>query len=80
LDDRAARRARLQIRVLLLVYRAERARARRPGGNSELEHTVRRRSLEILDNVRASLNGAAPWHPEVIAELASARAEIASEA
>ena len=79
MDDRALSRARLQIRLLLVMYRAERRRARRPGGNPHLENRVRTRSLEILEDVQARLSPAAAPNPELDAEISAARDEIASQ-
>ena len=77
MHDPAAKRALLQIRLLLVVYRAERERARRRGGNPDHVSRVRARCLEILDEVHARLNGPASSNSEVLAELAAARDEIA---
>jgi hypothetical protein len=70
-----AARARLQIRAVLVVYRAERARALRLGTDLA---PLRVRSLEILDDVRAQLDGKARWHGAVQDQLAKAREEVAA--
>lgn len=70
-----AARTRLQIRAVIVVYRAERARAQRFGTDLD---PVRTRSLEILDDVRATLDGEARWHGEVRDQLAAAREEVAA--
>ncbi len=77
--DEAAR-VRLQIRAVLTVYRAEmsRLKAWQPSGETSEQYatSLRARCVEILDAARAQLDGSAPWHPDVITELAQARAEI----
>jgi hypothetical protein len=70
-----ASRLRLQIRAVLVVYRAERERANRRGTDLE---PIRARSLEILDRVGAELDGKAPWHTEVRDQLAAAREEVST--
>ena len=80
MNDRTMRRARLQIDLVLVVYRAERDRARRRGGNPEVEHRIRARSLEILDGLRTRIAGDPASDPDVLAELAAARDAVASEA
>jgi hypothetical protein len=77
MDDRARRRVTLQIRLLLVVHRAERQRAQRPGGDPDVERRVRTRCLEILDDLDLRLSGDAASDPGVFAELAAARDEIA---
>jgi len=77
--DEAAR-VRLQIRAVITVYRAEmsRLKAWQPSGETSEEYakSLRSRCIDILDAARALLDGSAPWHPDVIAELEQARAEI----
>jgi len=77
--DEAAR-VRLQIRAVIAVYRAETVRLKtwQPSDETREEYakSLRMRCLEILDAVRAELDGSAPWHPDLISELAQARAEI----
>ena len=68
-----ASRPRLQIRAVLVVYRAERERATRRGTDLE---PIRARSLQILDRVGAELDGKARWHTEVREQLAAAREEV----
>lgn len=63
----------LQIRLVVAVYRYELL------GGAELDD-LRVRCLAILDEVRSRLNGHAAWHPELLQELASARAELSSAA
>ncbi len=77
-----ADRARLQIRVVTTIYRAELARIER-SGLSDGEQAARRDhlrelSFQVLDRARGALDGQAPWHPDVLAELATAREEIAA--
>ena len=79
--DEAAR-ARLQIRAVMVVFRAEMAHPRTDVADESRQRfkaQLRRRSLELLDNARAKLDGQAPWHPEVLAELLTARAEVVGE-
>jgi hypothetical protein len=68
-----ASRTRLQIRAVLVVYRAERERAERRGADLA---PIRARSIEILDRVEAELDGKARWHSEARDQLAAAREEI----
>jgi hypothetical protein len=68
-----ASRTRLQIRAVLVVYRAERERADRRGTDLK---PIRARSIEILDRVEAELDGKARWHTEVRQELTAARQEV----
>ncbi len=77
--DEAAR-VRLQIRVVRVVYRAEKEwietiAASREARQEELDG-LRARSVEILDLVRAGLDGSAAWHPELLEELAHVRMEV----
>ena len=66
--DREAR-TRLQIRAVMVVVRAARAR----GSGDE---SLQRRALAILDRARAELDGREAWHAEADVELRRARAEV----
>jgi len=80
MDDAA--RVRLQIRAVITVYRAEmsRLKAWKPSGETSEKYakSLRARCIDILDAARAELDGSAPWHPDVLTELANARAEISA--
>ncbi|HEX2222430.1 MAG TPA: hypothetical protein VHK06_07875 [Candidatus Limnocylindria bacterium] len=75
-------RARLQIRAVLVAYRAEVGRLARSELSDEQRAAaldgLRGRSVEILDLVRDALDGSADWHPELLRELAEARSEVES--
>jgi hypothetical protein len=77
--DRAAK-ARMQIRVVLVVWRLETARLARldlsPADRLEWEDRLRARSLALLDGAQEQLDGAHAWHSEVRRQLLSARAEV----
>jgi hypothetical protein len=79
--DEAAR-VRIQIRAVLIVYRTELGRLKiwHPSGETSEEYlaSLRTRCLDILDAARAELDGSAPWHPDLIAELGQARIEISA--
>lgn len=70
---------RMQIRAVLTVFRSEGARLRRrypeDSGADALER-LRLRSLELLENARAELNGEAARRPELLRELESAHDEV----
>jgi hypothetical protein len=71
---------RMQIRVVLTVFRAEMARLERVdplGASFDAGRLLRIRSMELLENARARLNGRGRSHPELLAELDSAREEVA---
>lgn len=74
---------RFQIRAVLVVYRAEMARLDRSSRSDETVTEVlgglRARSLQLLDTARAGLDGQAAWHPDLLDELARARAEITGD-
>ena len=73
----------MQIRAVLTVFRSEGARLRRryaaDSGADALER-LRVRSIELLDNARAELNGEAQRNPELVDELDAARAEVSDTA
>jgi hypothetical protein len=75
-------RVRLQIRVVLVVFRAEMARLDR--WNSTAAHrkqftqALQNRSYEVLDRARETLDGDAPEHGDLVRELDVARAEVAA--
>lgn len=77
-----AERARLQIRVVTTIYRAELERIERSGlpdgEQAARRDQLREVSFQVLDRARGVLDGQAPWHPDVLAELATAREEIAA--
>jgi len=79
MDDGA--RTRLQVRFVLVGYRAEVARLNRAGLSDEERKRrvdgVRARSMQILDGERRKLDGTAAWHPDVLEEIARAQAELA---
>ena len=70
---------RMQIRAVLTVFRSEGERLRRryanDGGADALDR-LRLRSVELLDNARAELNGEAARNPGLLRELESAREEV----
>jgi len=73
---------RMQIRVVLTVFRSEMARLDRVdpmGASFDAGRLLRTRSIELLDSARARLNGKGFSHPELLAELASAREEVAGK-
>ena len=70
---------RMQIRVVLTVFRAELARLRRLGGGArgtDAAERLRERSLLLLDEARAQLDGAAPDNPRLLDEITEARSEV----
>ena len=71
---------RMQIRVVLTVFRAEMTRLERVdplGASFDAGRLLRIRSMDLLENARARLNGRGSSHPELLAELDSAREEVA---
>ena len=80
-DMDAATKTRMQIRVVLTVFRSEQARKRRAQSDQatdEVGELLRARSVEMLDDAQAELNGTALTHPELVDELNSARDEVNS--
>ena len=77
-----ARRMQRQIRAVLIVFRAEKARIERliQSGDARQDQLdgLRARSVEILDAARAQLDGNAAWHLRLLKELAEARAEVSA--
>lgn len=74
---------RMQIRVVLTVFRAEMARLNRVdpvGAGFDAGRRLRLRSIELLDQARARLNGEGISQPELLDELQSAREEVGGEA
>jgi len=69
-----------QIRVVLIVFRAEKRRLqpliRSGDARQEQLENLRERSLELLDAERAKLDGKAAWHPRLLRRLTEARSEI----
>jgi len=77
----AATKTRMQIRVVLTVFRSEQARKRRAQSHqatNEVGELLRARSVEMLDDAQAELNGTELTHPELVDELNSARDEVNS--
>lgn len=75
-------RLRMQLRVVQVVYRAEIKRLDLNPGAAEREDKVRDlrfRSMAILEEVRAELNGSAGWHREVSALVRKVEAELRAE-
>jgi hypothetical protein len=76
-----AGRARMQARIVLVVYRSEMARLARieisPTDRLEWENALRRRSMELLDDALLKLGDSSGSDAAVKRELAEARAEIA---
>lgn len=73
---------RMQIRVVLTVFRSEMARLDSVDpmrASFDAGRLLRMRSIELLDTARARLNGKALSYPDLLAELASAREEVAGE-
>ena len=79
--DRAAK-ARIQIRIVLAVWRVETRRLTRPelSPTDRIEHedALRARSLELLDGALATMDGTSA-HAEVRQQLFSARAEVSRQ-
>jgi hypothetical protein len=77
--DEAAR-VRLQIRAVLVVYRTEMGRRKRRKEPTEALEAfstgLRARSLQVLDDARAELDGSAPEHQDLVLEIEEARSEI----
>ena len=75
-----AARVRLQIRVVLVVFRGEIARMDRwnlsPATRKDFTEALKSRSFEVLDSARATLNGTAPEHQDLVREIDDARAEV----
>jgi len=78
MDD--ARRMQRQIRAVLIAFRAEKRRLEPliQSGDARQDQldSLRARSLEILDEARAQLDGNAAWHLRLLDELDEARAEV----
>jgi hypothetical protein len=70
----------MQVRVVRVVMRSERARMTRWGVASAQRArflgTLKSRSLEVLDATRARLNGNERRHSQLIREIELARAEV----
>ena len=80
--DEAAR-VRLQIRVVLVVFRGEMARMdrwnRSPATRKNFTKALKSRSFQVLDAARALLNGEAPEHPDLVSEIDEAGAEVSAD-
>ena len=76
-----AGRARMQARIVLVVYRSEMARLAgteiSPNDRLERENALQRRSMELLDDALLQLGGGPRSHADAKLTLAAARAEIA---
>jgi ElaB/YqjD/DUF883 family membrane-anchored ribosome-binding protein len=77
-----ARRMRRQIQAVLVIFRAEKRRLESliQSGDARQEQldSLRARSVGLLDDARDQLDGNAAWHPQLLKELAEARAEISA--
>jgi hypothetical protein len=73
-------RARIQLRVVRVVYRGESRRIAGRGLAAEAQEgalgDLRQRSLELLDVLRSSLDGSNAWHAEILAAVAELEREI----
>ena len=73
-------RLRLQIRAVLVVYRAEMARLSRwnlsSASREAFATSLRTRSFQVLEDTRVALDGDAPEHADLVREIEEARAEI----
>jgi hypothetical protein len=70
---------RMQIRVVLTVFRSQNLRLLRlhPGDpGAKARERLRVRSVELLDSARARVNGEGDRYPELLSELKSARDEV----
>ena len=79
---KSQQRLRMQLRVVQVVFRAEIRRLDRNPGTAERENMVRdlrSRSMAILEEVRAELNGSAGWHSDVSALVREVEAELRAE-
>lgn len=73
---------RMQIRVVLTVFRSEMARLGRlypRDGGVEAGAPLRARSVALLENARVRLDGEEIRHPELLDELEAARDEVNAE-
>jgi hypothetical protein len=79
----SADRVRLQVRAVLVVYRAEVARIRQFSASSNVLRAelddLRARSLQRLDETRARLDGSAAWHAELVGEIDRARDLVSAD-
>lgn len=74
-----AARTRMQIRVVMTVFRSEMARLARlypADAGAAAGALLHARSVEMLDNAKERLNGESAANPELVAELESARREL----
>lgn len=74
------RKMRLQIAIVRAVYRAERRRLDAvvptlPDNDPALAN-LRAKCRAILDDVRSTLDGGAPWHPGLLLELDALETEL----
>jgi len=73
-------RLRMQIRAVLVVYRAEMARLSRwnlsQASREAFATSLKARSFQVLESARAALDGDAPEHADLVREIEDARAEI----
>jgi hypothetical protein len=79
----SADRVRLQVRAVLVVYRAEVARIREYSASPSVLRAdlddLQARSLQRLDETRAGLDGSAAWHAELVGEIDRARALVSED-
>jgi hypothetical protein len=79
----SADRVRLQVRAVLVVYRAEVARIRQFSASSNVRRAdlddLRARSLQRLEETRAQLDGSAAWHQELVGEIDRAQAFVSED-
>jgi len=77
-----AARVRLQIRVVLVVFRSEIGRVDlwnlSLANRKDFTQALKSRSLQVLESARAMLNGTAPEHPDLVREIDDARAEVSA--
>ena len=69
----------MQIRVVMTVFRSEMARLRRlypMDQGASAGALLQARSIEMLEDARARLNGERGVHPDLAAEIESARQEL----
>ena len=72
----------MQLRVVQTVFRAEIRRLDRTPGTAEREDKVRdlrSRSMAILEELRAELDGSAGWQVEMSALVREVEAELRAE-
>jgi hypothetical protein len=68
----------MQVRLVLVVYRAESRRAQ-SSGNSDHMDAVTDRSFALLARAESDLDGELTSHPELVEALRSARVELGAD-